>query len=381
MSSQHHSHFSYTFKTKGKNKFQSYNTEEGKYGINSVNKLYNKISYKKDEKRQYPRQLVKSPNSSYRRRTPSNQRNPEPKGKKMKSIQKLFQHTPTFSFKKSQNDSFYSPIKNERSKEKTNHNFFSSFYTNKKKGVKTNQKLTKKFNHNKNQSIGNNNFTFNQKLLSPKKVVVAKTPKRYEDSLKKYSTQSKVFQSQTIKPYSKYSRNAKKPQSPYRNTNSSFDLNNSTTRRPRKCKYCNNYLIEQKVYKRSVPKEEMQIFKTTSNLRSKSGNKSNLKGKVLFSPKKGNIYDTYNEEVGTVETTIKNNRYNPNYYVNEFGTSVFKEPKKTSTLVEHYVKNKNQGNKVRYYNDAKVFGKKNNMVYYEINESPKKKVFTSPFYI
>jgi hypothetical protein len=164
---------------------------------------------------------------------------------------------------------------------------------------------------------------------------------------------------------SKFLRNAPK-------TNQiSSNLNNSITELPPKCKYCSNYLIEQKVYKRSVPKEEIQIFKTTSNLRSKSGKKT----------KKGNIYDTFSEEVGKVETTIKNNRYDPNYYINEYGTSVFKEPKKTSTLVKHYVKNNNLGKKVRYYNDAKVFGKKNNMAYYEINESPQKKVFISPIHI
>ncbi len=384
MSSHHYSHFSSTLKTKGKNKFQSYNTDKEECERNSLNKLYyHKNLFRTDEKRQYLRQLAKSPNSSYRRSTPSNQRNPEPKGKKMKSIQKLFQHKPTYSFEKNKKNSFYSPIKNERSKEKTNHKFVSSYYTNKKKDKKTIQKLPKKVNHNRTQTIGNNNFTFTQKLLSPKKIV-AQTPKRYEGSLKKYSNNSKVYQNQTSKLYSKYSRNAKQPQNPYKNSNSnsSFNLNNSTAYLPPKCKYCSNYLIEQRVFKRSVPKEELKIFKTSSNLKNKSGKKSNLKkGKVMLSPKKGKIYDTYSEEVGNVETTIKNNTYVPNYYINEYGTSVFKEPKKTSTMVEHYKKNVNQGKNVRYYNDAKVFGKKNNMAYYEINESPKKKVFTSPIYI
>jgi hypothetical protein len=299
----------------------------------------------------------------------------------MKSIDKLFKHKTTFSFD-SQNNSFYSPIKNERSKEKSNHKFVSSYYTNKKKDKKKVQNLPKKFNHNRNQTIGNDNLTYTQKLLSPKKFVV-QTPKKYEGKLKTYTKQSKVYQSQTInKPYSKFSRNnAPKTQNIYKNQTSS-KLNNSYTELPPKCKYCCNYLIEQKVYKRSVPKEEIQIFKTNTNLRSKSGKKSNLKkSKVTFSSKKGNLYDTFSEGVGKVETTIKNNRYDPNYYVNENGTSVFKEPKKTSTLVKHYVKNNNQGKKFRYYNDAKVFGKKNNMAYYEINESPQKKVFISPIHI
>jgi hypothetical protein len=299
----------------------------------------------------------------------------------MKSIDKLFKHKTTFSFD-SQNNSFYSPIKNERSKEKSNHKFVSSYYTNKKKDKKKVQNLPKKFNHNRNQTIGNDNLTYTQKLLSPKKLVV-QTPKKYEGKLKTYTKQSKVYQSQTInKPYSKFSRNnAPKTQIIYKNQTSS-KLNNSYTELPPKCKYCCNYLIEQKVYKRSVPKEEIQIFKTNTNLRSKSGKKSNLKkSKVTFSPKKGNLYDTFSEGVGKVETTIKNNRYDPNYYVNENGTSVFKEPKKTSTLVKHYVKNNNQGKKFRYYNDAKVFGKKNNMAYYEINESPQKKVFISQIHI
>jgi hypothetical protein len=387
MSSHHYSHYSQTVKTKGKNKFQSYNTEEG-YERKSVNTLYNKYNkynkknyFRTDEKRNYLRQIPKSPNSSYRRSTPSNLRKPEPKGAKMKSIDKLFKHKTTFSFD-SQNNSFYSPIKNERSKEKSNHKFVSSYYTNKKKDKKKVQNLPKKFNHNRNQTIGNDNLTYTQKLLSPKKLAV-QTPKKYEGKLKTYTKQSKVYQSQTInKPYSKFSRNnAPKTQIIYKNQTSS-KLNNSYTELPPKCKYCCNYLIEQKVYKRSVPKEEIQIFKTNTNLRSKSGKKSNLKkSKVTFSSKKGNLYDTFSEGVGKVETTIKNNRYDPNYYVNENGTSVFKEPKKTSTLVKHYVKNNNQGKKFRYYNDAKVFGKKNNMAYYEINESPQKKVFISPIYI
>ena len=384
MSSHHYSHYSQTAKTKGKNKFQSYNTEEG-YERTSVNTLYNKYNkynnknyFRTDEKRNYLRQIPKSPNSSYRRSTPSNLRKPEPKGAKMKSIDKLFKHKTTFSFD-SQNNSFYSPIKNERSKEKSNHKFFSSYYTNKKKDKKKDQKFPKKFQHNRNQTIGNSSFT--QKLLSPKKIA-PQTPKRYEESIKTYSNKSKVYQSQTInKPYSKFSRNAQKTQKIYKNQTSS-NLNNSTTKLPPKCKYCSNYLIEQKVYKRSVPKEEIKIFKTTSNLGSKSGIKSNLKNsKVTFSPKNRNSYDTFGEEVGKVETTIKNNRYDPNYYINEYGTSVFKEPIKTSTLVQHYVKNNNLGKKVRYYNDAKVFGKKNNMAYYEINESPQKKVFISPIHI
>lgn len=387
MSSHHYSHFSHTFKTKGKNKFQSYNTEE-EYERNSVNTLYNNYNnqnfFRTDEKRKYLRQLARSPNSSYRRSTPSNQRNPQPKGKALKSIQKLFQHKPTFSFDQSQNDSFYSPIKNERSKEKTNHKFFSSYYTNKKKDKKDekkNQKLPKMFKHNRNQTISNNNSTFTQKLLSPKKIV-PQTPKRNEESHMSYTSKSKAYQSQTIKPYSKYSRNVKKPQSNCKNQTSSYKLNNSTTKLPPKCKYCSNYLIEKKVYKGSVPKEEEEMLKTTPNLRSKSGKKSILKkSKVALSPKRGNIFDTYNEEVGKVETTIKNNRYDPNYYINEFGTSVFKEPKKTSTMVKHYVQNKNLGKGVRYYNDARTFGKKNNMSYYEINLSPKKKVFFSPIHI
>lgn len=383
MSSHHYSHYSQTIKTKGKNKFQSYNTEED-YDRKPVSTLYNKYNnknyFRTDEKRNYLRQIGKSPNSSYRRSTPSNLRKPELKGKRMKSLDKLFKHKATFSFD-SQNNSFYSPIKNERSKEKTNHKFFSSYYTNKKKDKKKEQKLPKKFNHNRNQTIGNENFTFSQKLLSPKKPVV-QTPKKTEATVKTYSKQTKTFQSQTIKPYSKFSRNyVQKTQNTYKNQTSS-NLNNSYTDLPPKCKYCTNYLIEQKIYKRSVPKEEVQVFKTTSNLRSKSGKKSNLKkNKVTFSPKKGNLYDTFSVETGKVETTIKNNRYDPNYYVNEYGTSVFKEPKKTSTLVKHYVKNNNQGKKVRYYNDAKVFGKKNNMAYYEINESPQKKVFISPIHI
>ena len=397
MSSHHYSHFSQNIKAKGKNKFQSYNTEEGSEK-NSANTLCNKYSkyskynkynknnkhntknyFRTDEKRSYLKQIAKSPNSSYRRSTPSNLRKPELKGKRMKSTDKLFKKRTNFSFDQSQNDSFYSPIKNERSKEKTNHKFFSSYYTNKKKDKKKDQKFPKKFQHNRNQTIGNSSFT--QKLLSPKKIE-PQSPKRYEESIKTYSNKSKVYQSQTInKPYSKFSRNAQKTQKIYKNQTSS-NLNNSTTKLPPKCKYCSNYLIEQKVYKRSVPKEEIKIFKTTSNLGSKSGIKSNLKNsKVTFSPKNRNSYDTFGEEVGKVETTIKNNRYDPNYYINEYGTSVFKEPIKTSTLVQHYVKNNNLGKKVRYYNDAKVFGKKNNMAYYEINESPQKKVFISPIYI
>lgn len=43
MSSHHYSHYSQTVKTKGKNKFQSYNTEEG-YERKSVNTLYNKYN-------------------------------------------------------------------------------------------------------------------------------------------------------------------------------------------------------------------------------------------------------------------------------------------------------------------------------------------------
>ena len=388
MSSHHYSHYSQTAKTKGKNKFQSYNTEEG-YERTSVNTLYNKYNkynnknyFRTDEKRNYLRQLSKSPNSSFRRSTPSNLRKPEAKGKKTKSIDKLYKHKVNFSFdQKSQNDSFYSPIKNERSKEKTNHKFVSTIYKNKKKDKKKVQNLPKNFKHIRNQTTGNSNLTLNQKLLSPKKIL-PQTPKRYEESLKTYTKQSKVYQSQTInKPYSKVSRNVPKLKSPFKNQVSS-KLNNSTTELPPKCKYCSNYLIEQKIYKRSVPKEEIQVYKTTSNLRSKSGKKSNLKnGKVTFSPKKEKNYNTFSVEVGKVETTIKNNRYDPNYYINEYGTSVFKEPKKTSTLVKHYVKNSNQGKKVRYYNDAKVFGKKNNMAYYEINESPHKKVFTSPIHI
>ena len=60
---------------------------------------------------------------------------------------------------------------------------------------------------------------------------------------------------------------------------------------------------------------------------------------------------------------------------------MFKEPKKTSILVKHYVKNNNLGKKFRYYNDAKVFGKKNNMAYYEINKSLQKRVFINPIHI
>lgn len=103
MSSHHYSHYSQTVKTKGKNKFQSYNTEEG-YERKSVNTLYNKYNkynkknyFRTDEKRNYLRQIPKSPNSSYRRSTPSNLRKPEPKGAKMKSIDKLFKHKTTFS--------------------------------------------------------------------------------------------------------------------------------------------------------------------------------------------------------------------------------------------------------------------------------------------
>ena len=383
MSSHHYSHYSQTVKTKGKNKFQSYNTEEG-YERKSVNTLYNKYNkynkknyFRTDEKRNYLRQIPKSPNSSYRRSTPSNLRKPEPKGAKMKSIDKLFKHKTTFSFD-SQNNSFYSPIKNERSKEKSNHKFVSSYYTNKKKDKKKDQKFPK-FQHNRKQTIDNSSFT--KKLLSSKKIA-PQTPKRYEESIKTYSNKNKVYQAQTIKkPYSKFSRNAQKTQNIYK-SQTSYNLNHSTTELPPKCKYGCNYLIEQKVYKRSVPKEEIHIFKTNSNLKSKSGKKSNFKNsKVAFSPKKGNIYDTFGEEVGKVETTIKNNRFDPNYYINEYGTSVFKEPKKTSSLVKHYVKNNNLGKKVRYYNDAKVFGKKNNMAYYEINESPQKRVFISPIRI
>ena len=186
MSSHHYSHFSQNIKAKGKNKFQSYNTEEGSEK-NSANTLCNKYSkyskynkynknnkhntknyFRTDEKRSYLKQIAKSPNSSYRRSTPSNLRKPELKGKRMKSTDKLFKKRTNFSFDQSQNDSFYSPIKNERSKEKTNHKFFSSYYTNKKKDKKKDQKFPKKFQHNRNQTIGNSSFT--QKLLSPKKI-------------------------------------------------------------------------------------------------------------------------------------------------------------------------------------------------------------------
>ena len=388
MSSYQYSYVSQTVKAKGKNKFQSYNTEEGSKK-NSSNTLYNKYSkynkynkkkyIKPDEKSNYLRQhIAKSPNSSYRRSTPSNLRKPELKGKRMNSKDKLFKQRTNFSFEKSQNNSFYSPIKNERSKEKLNHKFFSSYYTNKKKDKKKDQKFPK-FQHNRKQTIDNSSFT--TKLLSSKKIA-PQTPKRYEESIKTYSNKNKVYQAQTIKkPYSKFSRNAQKTQNIYK-SQTSYNLNHSTTELPPKCKYGCNYLIEQKVYKRSVPKEEIQIFKTNSNLKSKSGKKSNFKNsKVAFSPKKGNIYSTFKEEVAKVETTIKNNRYDPNYFINEYGTSVFKEPKKTSSLVKHYVKNNNLGKKVRYYNDAKVFGKKNNMAYYEINESPQKRVFVSRIHI
>jgi len=402
MSSYHYSNFSQTLKTKGKgkNKFQWYNPEDS-YERKSLNTLNNKYKFKNyfrtDEKRNYLRQLSKSPkspkilksskspNSSYRKSTPPNYRKPVLKtAKKVKSIDKYFKHKSTFSFDQSPNGSFYSPMKNERSKEKANHKIVTTIHKNKKKDKK-NQNLPKKYQHNRNQTIGNSNsnYTYTQKLLSPKKSVV-QSPKKYELSLKNYSTQSnfKDYQSQTIKPYSKFSRNAQKPQSPtLRNqASTNVNLNKSTTGLPPKCKCCNNYLIEQKIYKRYVPKEEIKIFKTNSNLRSKSGKKSNLKkGKVTFSPKK-KLYDTFAEEVSKVETTVKNNRYNPNYYIDEHGTSVFKEPIKTSTMVSHTVQN-NQRNKPRYYNDAKVFGKKNNMAYYEINLSPQKKVYTNPIYI
>ena len=136
MSSYQYSYVSQTVKAKGKNKFQSYNTEEGSKK-NSSNTLYNKYSkynkcnkynknnkynnknyFRTDEKRNYLKQIAKSPNSSCRRSTPANLRKPEPKGKRMKSIDKLFKQRINFSFDQSQNDSFYSPIKNERSKEK-----------------------------------------------------------------------------------------------------------------------------------------------------------------------------------------------------------------------------------------------------------------------
>ena len=199
MSSHHYSHFSQTVKAKGKNKFQSYNTEvvseknsanvlNNKYSkyskYNKYNKYNNKNHFRTDEKRNYLRQIAKSPNSSYRRSTPSNLRKPELKGKRMNSKDKLFKQRTNFSFEKSKNDSFYSPIKNERSKEKLNHKFFSSYYTNKKKDKKKDQKFPKKFQHNRNQTIGNSTFT--QKLLSPKKIA-PQTPKRYEESIKTYS--------------------------------------------------------------------------------------------------------------------------------------------------------------------------------------------------
>ena len=397
MSSHHYSQFSYNFKTKGKTKFQSYNTEVAHNKRNSFTKINNNKSYfKADIKKDYPRQKSKSPSSSYRRSTPSNQRNPDLKVKKLKSIQKYFKNS--LSIDKNKKGPRYSPIKNERSKEKNNHKFYSSYYTNKKKDRKKMVKSPQNYKNKINQTIStisDNKSSFAKKYLSPQKSV-PQTPQRNDVAHTIYSSKSKqsnktnktkVNQYQTVKPYSKYSRNVKnekkdkRTESPYKDQTTSFNLNNSTTVLPSKCKYCSNYLIEQRVYQSPVPKEKLALFKnSTSILRSQSGKKSNLKKGKAMSPKKS-IYDTYGEEVGKVETTIKSSRYNPNYYIDEFGTSVFKEPKKVSTIVEHYGQNKNKGKKVRYYNDAQVFGKKNNMAYYEIKQSPEKRVFSSPIKI
>ena len=150
MSSYHYSNFSQTLKTKGKgkNKFQWYNPEES-YERKSLNTLNNKYKFKNyfrtDEKRNYLRQLSKSPkspkilksskspNSSYRKSTPPNYRKPVLKtAKKVKSIDKYFKHKSTFSFDQSPNGSFYSPMKNERSKEKANHKIVTTIHKNKK---------------------------------------------------------------------------------------------------------------------------------------------------------------------------------------------------------------------------------------------------------
>lgn len=394
----------FNLKKQTRNSIQSYNIDSTHTTKNQINQKYNINNYyKNNEKRDYRNQVM-TPDRNIRNTSP-----PKTKGilkkspsilkkKSNKIINEFIKNKPTFSFDQKQRttSSYHSPKKSERNEKKenltnrSNYQVYTSYYSNKSpKNIKT-QQISKNYLHNRNQTI-DNTLPFISRTQSPRSII-SQTPQNKKTNIKLYTNitnkyKSKAYQSQTIKPITKYSRNIKTSKIPNQNqsltlinykknfnhvkTVSSNNLNyNRTPIIKYKCPKCNKYLVPEKIFKKTIPTMKINLMNINNSSKDRSRNvKLNTKGRK--------IYDTYQGD-GIIERTVIKNTYNPNIYINEKGTSVFKTPTRTSTVVEH-VKHENKSN-VRYYNNKKTFGH-NNMAYYEINTSPKKTVIIRPIHL
>ena len=395
----------FNLKKQTRNSIQSYNIDSTHTTKNQISQKYNINNYyKNNEKRDYRNQVM-TPDRNIR-----NTSSPKTKGilkkspsilkkKSNKIINEFIKNKPTFSFDQKQrttSSSYHSPKKSERNEKiekltnRSNYQVYTSYYSNKSpKNIKT-QQISKNYLHNRNQTI-DNTLPFISRTQSPRSII-PQTPQNKKPNIKLYTNitnkyKSKAYQSQTIKPITKYSRNIKTSKIPNQNqsltlinykknfnhvkTVSSNNLNyNRTPIIKYKCPKCNKYLVPEKIIKKTIPTMKINLMNINNSSKDRSRNvKLNSKGRK--------IYDTYQGD-GIIERTVIKNTYNPNIYINEKGTSVFKTPTRTSTVVEH-VKHENKSN-VRYYNNKKTFGH-NNMAYYEINTSPKKTVIIRPIHL
>ena len=392
----------FNLKKQTRNSIQSYNIDSTHTTKNQINQKYNINNYYKNNEKKDYRNQVMTPDRNIR-----NTSSPKTKGilkkspsilkkKSNKIINEFIKNKPTFSFDQKQrttSSSYHSPKKSERNEKiqnltnRSNYQVYTSYYSNKSpKNIKT-QQINKNYLHNRNQTV-DNTLPFISRTQSPRSII-PQTPQNKKPNIKLYTNitnkyKSKAYQSQTIKPITKFSRNIKTSKITNQNqsltlinykknfnhvkTVSSNNLNNNRTPIIKyKCPKCNKYLVPEKIFKKTIPTMKINLMNINNSSKDRSRNvKLNTKGRK--------IYDTYQGD-GIIERTVIKNTYNPNIYINEKGTSVFKTPTRTSTVVEH-VKHENKSN-VRYYNNKKTFGH-NNMVYYEINTSPKKTVIIRP---
>lgn len=394
----------YNVKKETKSNYKSNIKPSIKIDNKVINSNYqNKNFLKNGQKKDYSKQVVKTQNRyintspSPSKKSPLKKSSSILKNKSTKNLYKSSYKNPNDSKEKKRNtnSSYFSLVKNENKgnlSQRNDYKYFSSQYTNRKETNQKNQNININ-NHNRTQTMANN-YSYNNKLFSPtnskNKIQYPLSPKqdnkRHSNMTDKYK--NKLYQSQTFNTPIRFSTTTSTTNSTTQsqtflssNNKRNYIKNLDSSNIPsftninlseHKCPICNNYLIEQKIYTRTIPTKEISLM----NESKKDDNSKRKLKKVKLNLRAGKTYGNFNED-GTIETTVLHNRYDPNIYINEKGTSCFKPPIKSTTVVEH-VKNKKQTN-YRYYNDKKTFGH-NNMEYYEINASPEKQVFIRPLY-
>ena len=171
---------------------------------------------------------------------------------------------------------------------------------------------------------------------------------------------SSTFQERNAMTEFKTKRKIQTPQ--INETNSNFIKVNNLTYYVR-CPYCKHVLNQE-------PKKEQKII-ISSYKKSLTDNKENID----FNFNKKNLKEEF--EYGVKKIIKKEKTDHKNFYVNEKGVIVFQQNNKPTTSIK-IINTKPDLSK--YINDAKVFGKKNNIGIYEA-PVPETQVFVRPIIV